>query len=377
MRTLGVETVLRSGSVTPVLPYARPAKFGISQPEVAEVLREMRDFNDWPGTWEKSARRYENLADGLTQQLANSLTARDAYVHASYIYHLAQLYCRDSETKARLHSKSVATYQEACRYLDPPITEVNISFNGLQIPGYLRLPSGENRAESVPWVLLVDGADTTKEEAHYQAEAFVNGNLAVFYFDGPGQGVLRLSSKVELGTYENAISQIITALIRKFPALNPEKIGIYGISTGGYLALRSACHDDRIKAIVSVGGFIDARGYFNSPITTQESVQALFGIESRDKMVQFLREKISIRDSVRNLRKRQLIVYGGRDHLVPREEIDDLMQEVGEWATLIVFKEGTHALQNVDHIVRPLVADWAAEAIINDRQLDLGFIDGF
>lgn len=62
--------------------------------------------------------------------------------------------------------------------------------------------------------------------------------------------------------------------------------------------------------------------------------------------------------------------------MVPREEIDDLMQEVGTWATLSVFKEGTHALQNVDHVVRPLVADWMAEAIINNRQLDLGFVDG-
>ena len=119
MRSLGVEAVLRSGAVTPVLPYARPAKFGIAQPEVAEALGKMRDFNDWPGVRETSAHRYETLTDGMAKQMASSLTARDAYVHASYTYHLAQLYCRDSKTKARLHSK-LATYEAACRFFEPP-----------------------------------------------------------------------------------------------------------------------------------------------------------------------------------------------------------------------------------------------------------------
>jgi dienelactone hydrolase len=181
---------------------------------------------------------------------------------------------------------------------------------------------------------------------------------------------------VELGNYEDAVSQIITDLLQQFPALDPEKIGIYGISTGGYLALRCACRDDRINAVVSVGGFMDARGYFNSPITTQESVRTLFGVETREKMVRFLQEKVSIREMVRDLRRHQLIVYGGRDHLVPREEIDELIHQVGEWATLRVFEEGTHALQNVDHLVRPLVADWMAEAVIHDRRLNFRFIDG-
>jgi 2,6-dihydroxypseudooxynicotine hydrolase len=376
MRTAGVEAALRSGSVTPVLPYARPAKFGISQPEVAAVLNDMRDFDDWPAAWDKAAQRYVTLADGMSNQFANSLTARDAYVHASYIYHLAQLYCRDPEIKARLHSQSVANYHAASRYFDPPVSEVDILYKGLRIPGYLRLPSRATSAGRYPWALLVDGADTTKEEAHYQAAAFLERNLAVFYFDGPGQGELRSASKVELGNYEDAVSQIITDLLQQFPALDPEKIGIYGISTGGYLALRCACRDDRINAVVSVGGFMDARGYFNSPITTQESVRTLFGVETREKMVRFLQEKVSIRDMVRDLRRHQLIVYGGRDHLVPREEIDELIHQVGEWATLRVFEEGTHALQNVDHLVRPLVADWMAEAVIHDRRLNFRFIDG-
>lgn len=376
MRALGVEAVLRSGSVTPVLPYARPAKFGISQPEVAQVLNDMRDFNDWPAAWEKAAEPYVILAEGVSKEIGNSLAARDAYVHASYIFHLAQLYCRDPETKARLHLRSVANYHAASRYFDPPIRKVEIPFDGLRIPGYLRLPSRESGAEKYPCVLLVDGADTTKEEAHYQAEAFVERNLAVFYFDGPGQGELRLSSKVELGHYEDAVSHIITDLVQRFPMLDAEKIAIYGISTGGYLALRCACRDDRIKAVASVGGFMDARGYFDSPITTQESVRALFGIPSREKMIQFLQERISIRQSLRNLRTPQLIIYGGRDHLVPREEIDDLIQEVGEQATLRVFEQGTHALQNVDHIVRPLVADWLAEMMINKHRLNVSFIDG-
>lgn len=373
MRVLGVEPVLRSGCVTPVLPYARPAKFRISQLEVAEVLSSMKDFDDWPGCWEKSAKLHETIAEACVAR-DRRITARDAYLHASYIYHLGQLYARDHKTKQHLHLKSVETYRAAGRHFTPPLQEVKIRFGRLEVPGYLRVPIGKQK---VPWVLLVDGADATKEEAHYQAEAFLERGMGVFYFDGPGQGELAGISKVNLGCYERTVSEITRALIKDYPVLNPKRVGIYGVSTGGYLALRVAGYDDRIKAIVSVGGFYDARGFLKSPKPTQESLRSLFGLKSISETARFIAERVSIEKVVRKIRRPLLVVYGSRDHLVPRNEIDDLVKASGQWATLKVFREGTHALQNVDHVVRPMVADWMASSIMNRKPLDLSYLDGF
>jgi len=371
MRVLGVERVLRSGVVTPVLPYARPTKFQITQPEVAAAMEEMSDFDDWPGSWEKVAFRNERL--GLhAEELKSAITAKRAFVHASYLYHLAQLYSRDTDMKTRLHKKSVETYRRASRHFSPSAQPQTIRFEGLAVPGYLRIP---NTHRQTPWVILIDGADTTKEEAHYQAEAFLERGLAVFYFDGPGQGELRDCSNLQLGQYERAISEIITTLGARYPSLSKDKIGVYGISTGGYLALRAAIFDSRIMAVASVGGFIDARGYFSSPITTQQSMSSLFGKPSIEEMGRFIREEIDIKHQVRTLERPILAVYGGRDHLVPREEIDDLARACGSWVTTAIFKNGTHALQNVDPVVRELVPDWMVSALI-DKPIDISFVRG-
>lgn len=371
MRVLGVEAVLRSGCVTPVLPYARPTKFGITQPEVDEALRDMKDFDDWPASWEKAALRHEDLARNITA-LPISNTVRDSFIHASYMYHLAQLYARDPETKRRLHKRAVETYRDATKYFSPPVEVIKILFEELEIPGYLRMPAVD---KNVPWVILVNGADTTKEEAHYQAEAFLDRGLAVFYFDGPGQGELRYCSKVQLGLYDRVISEIITVVTQKCPLLSQGKIGIYGISTGGYLSLRAAIFDDRIDAVVSVGGFVDARGFFNSPITTQESMCSLFGKDSIEEMGRFIKDELDIKGSLHKLQKPLLIVYGGRDHLVPKDEIDDLARACDKWVAKAVFKDGTHALQNVDLVVRSLVGDWMASVLAFNAPLDIRLIN--
>ncbi|MDP2602167.1 MAG: prolyl oligopeptidase family serine peptidase [Deltaproteobacteria bacterium] len=371
MRAMGVEPVLRAGCVTPVLPYARPAKFGISQPEVAEALERMKDFDDWPSSWEASAMRYEAFAKACATQ-NQRITAKAAYVHTSYLYHLAQLYARDPEAKARLQGKSVETYRAGGQFFEPPLECVKVKYEEFHIPGYLRLPAAQSRT---PWVLLTDGADSTKEEAHFQAEAFLERGLGVFYFDGPGQGELRRETRLVLGDYEKAVSQVITTLTQIYSLLDPDRIGVYGISTGGYLALRSAAHDARLKAIASVGGFYDARGFFESPVSTQKSMASMFGIKNASEMARFIKEKIDLKDVVPTLRRPLLVIHGGRDHLVPDAEIDDLAKAAGDLAQVRVFRQGTHALQNVDHVVCPVVADWMATALIENRQMDLNFLD--
>src|SRR6185369_3439261 len=110
--------------------------------------------------------------------------------------------------------------------------------------GYLRVPYGTRLA---PVVVLFNGTNAVKEELHWWSDALLERGIATITFDGPGLGETfhRLSSVAEPRPIGTAIlNQIATR-----PDLDPEAVAFIGMSLGGYMAIRMATHDPRIKAV--------------------------------------------------------------------------------------------------------------------------------
>ncbi len=126
------------------------------------------------------------------------------------------------------------------------------------MPGYLRLPTDADRP---PIVLMIGGADTNKEELHHWSTCSSRCGLAVLAFDGPGQGELsaryqRLTMRFE--TYHRAVATAIS-YVQGRSEVDGDRLGIFGNSLGGYLALDAAVRDHRVGAVICNGGFYDAQ----------------------------------------------------------------------------------------------------------------------
>jgi pimeloyl-ACP methyl ester carboxylesterase len=113
-----------------------------------------------------------------------------------------------------------------------------------------------------PLVFLCHGYKSNRAELLTLASTFQeNGyNLFIFDFRGHGTNPVRLST---LGIRE---TQDLLSALKTFtgrPDVDPDRVGVWGVSLGAYVALSAAIESDKIKAIVvdspfqSPGSFVE------------------------------------------------------------------------------------------------------------------------
>lgn len=95
-------------------------------------------------------------------------------------------------------------------------------------------------------MVVVPGLDSAKEEFLDLVSALLARGLAVFAMDGPGQGVLAATT-----TFRPDYEQVVS---RAIDALGVARIGLVGLSLGGYFAARTAALEPRVAAVATVSG---------------------------------------------------------------------------------------------------------------------------
>jgi transcriptional regulator with XRE-family HTH domain len=105
---------------------------------------------------------------------------------------------------------------------------------------------------------LYNGFDVTKELLYgFIREEFADRGIACLVIDTPGTGEpLRLSNVPSRPDYEVPTTAIVDYVVTR-PDIDPERIGLLGISLGGYYAPRGASFERRIRACAAWGGVWD------------------------------------------------------------------------------------------------------------------------
>ena len=76
-------------------------------------------------------------------------------------------------------------------------------------------------------------------------------------FEGPGQGEVIRSQKIPFRpNWETVVTPVVDFALG-LAEVDPERVGLVGISFGGYLAPRAAAYEHRLKVCVSNGGVYD------------------------------------------------------------------------------------------------------------------------
>jgi pimeloyl-ACP methyl ester carboxylesterase len=113
----------------------------------------------------------------------------------------------------------------------------------------LRRPPGADRPSLV---ILLPGLDSTKEEFFRWEDVFLARGVATVSLDGPGQGETGYHTHIR-PDYEVAPAALLDHLQDR-PDLDLDRVGVVGVSLGGYYAPRTAAFEPRVKAVCAIGG---------------------------------------------------------------------------------------------------------------------------
>ena len=142
-------------------------------------------------------------------------------------------------------------------------------------------------------------------------------------------------------------------------SIDPDRIGAFGVSLGGYYAARSAAFEPRVRAAVALAGpYCWALDWDILPPQTRATFQRRSGAateaEARERMAALTLEHAAFR-----ITSPLLVAAGGRDRLVPPYQAERLSREA-PGAELMLDPDGTHGLTNHAFESRSKMADWLA-----------------
>lgn len=189
------------------------------------------------------------------EKLGHKQTASDYYFNACSLFRIADYGIRGvNEEKFRIYGKLVDSFHKSKELTCYEKVEfVEVPFEGNSMPGYLVLP--DHIDKETPVIIYVPGATGFKEENYTAPKKLWERGAVSIIFDGPGQGEALLNRNMYLtaDNYDRAIKAVVDFI--KEDGRFGNKIGLMGVSYGGYLAASGAiyCGDD-IKALVSRGG---------------------------------------------------------------------------------------------------------------------------
>lgn len=291
------------------------------------------------------------------------LSARDEYHRAAKCFGRAQwAVFADNELKRELHAQCVAAYGRVVELNDYPMEKIEIEFGGGRMFGVLHLPIG---AVSAPCVLFCPGLDMIKEDyPNPENNALVKRGLAVFSFDGPGHGESRLNGGLRWqieprhDNYGAAAHALVDYLSGR-PEIDPERIGIFGISQGSYWAPIMAGVEPRLKACACMMGSFYEQGFDLGQPTFKENLMYMTGSDTEEEVDEII-PNITLDGLEQDVRCPLLVLHGELDELTPEEDARRFVNRAvyAEPRELVIFENEFHPLGGVSPQAFNKVADW-------------------
>jgi dienelactone hydrolase len=147
-----------------------------------------------------------------------------------------------------MYQKVHDCFRKAQRLMNSNCERVEIPYMGGFIAGLFVRADGV--AGPAPVVLSLNGLDSTKEMLYPNAitRQLTERGLSVFYIDQPGTGeALRLQNMPAVCNAEEWASKVVDYLETR-PDVDPKRIGVMGVSLGGYYTPRAMAFEPRFAA---------------------------------------------------------------------------------------------------------------------------------
>lgn len=243
--------------------------------KIIEKTREIKDLATWFEVWSTLGNEYKNTSQ---------------YLRTAYAYRMAEFFLKES------HSQKNPMYEESYKYFHLAFQEMNLNYTMHEIPfmnSYIH--SLFFKSENEKSVLLICGGyDSFIEEFVPALIDFTNSGYTVILFEGGGQGKTLKNGLTFMADWEKPTSCVLDYFKIK-------SCTMVGISWGGYLAVRAAAFESRIRAVVAYdvleNGFLCMTDMFPFMIKYMVRYFVLHKWEkSANYILKFLRKKSLIAD---------------------------------------------------------------------------------
>lgn len=331
---------------------------GVDYNDFFRTTARIQRWDAWCREWVATGDVHHQLAV-QAQARGNTRSAGEAYIGAALCYHFGKFLFQDYlDEYMSAAARSVEASAKGLKLLDPTGERVEIPFHGATMVGTLRRPSD---VDAPPLVLLLPGLDSTKEEFFYWENVFLKRGLATFSLDGPGQGECGYHSQIR-PDYEVAVSTALDVLTKR-KDIDPDRIGLAGVSLGGYYAPRAAAFESRVKAAVgNCGPWNFGECWERLPGLTRAAFSYHSGATS-DEDAEVRAHTLTLDGAAQKIKQPLLIIHGKLDRLIPWEQAHKIVDAVGSNAELVMFENGNHVCNNIPYMYRPLTADWLKEKL--------------
>ena len=330
---------------------------GVDYNDFVATTGRIERWDDWLDAWCTNADMHGGLAEEAATK-ERRLTAGEAWARATVAYHFAKfVWVVDPGRSRAAADKAVAAMAKTHEYLDPEAERIEVPLDGGRVVGNLRRPAGEQRP---PLVLLVPGLDSPKEEFFRLENVFLDRGMATLSMDGPGQGESGYELPIR-ADYDVAVTAVLDAIAARTD-LDLDRVGLFGVSVGGYYAPRVLAFEPRVKAGVGLSGpyrFSDI--WDQVPPQTRETFVAKSFASDNDEGRAKAAE-LDLSGVAERIRQPYLAITGKLDRLIPWAQTERAAREAPN-GTFLLHEDGNHGCANVPYKTRPVAADWLRERL--------------
>jgi dienelactone hydrolase len=342
---------------------------GFKPEDLKAVYTKVTGRRSFPKAWRKRAATLERMAEAAEAR-GRAVTARGLYHRAALCYGRAQhlIPVHKNPDKIAACEGLYRCYDRVIALSDSAMEKAAIGFGGGQnAHAVMHRAPGSGRK---PTIVMLPGMDAIKEDVvNPFANPYAERGMNACAIDGPGQGECNFNAVWQTErNYEEAVSAVIDWLITR-DDVDPDKIGIMGMSMGSRWGVLAAAHDGRIKAVC---GQMANVGSFDMIFEqAQPNFKRIFmymtNYADESEFDGFVSRLARVPDAARDVKCPHLLVAGDMDELCAPDDIDAFRSNLAGPTELWLYEGVFHPMGEVAAEIYPAIADWLLTSLQEGR----------
>jgi len=224
----------------------------------------------------------------------------------------------------------------------------------MMIPAFLYLPPTLREGEKAPCLLYLHNGTEKQAKPDFSIlfQYFVNRGYAVMApnvrgSDGYGKTYEYLDDKEKRSNSVRDVADAVQYIRREVPRIDAERIAVFGIADGGFLALAALTENPELFAAgISVAGIADLESFLENTVPWRRKFyEAEYGALETERG---LLKSLSPIHRIDRFRAPLLLIHGRSDSRAPVSEAERLAQalrERGQSVELVVYDDEGHWLR--------------------------------
>ena len=328
-------------------------------------------------TWVKMADKLPELA-AEDEAHGRLISSGDKLLRAAnYMITAERLQAHGSEGRKALYERVLQSFAKGLKQTGAEARPVKIPYEGTYLSAIF-VPA-RNAQGPQPLLVQVNGLDSTKEMKYLVGlpEWLARRGVASLIVDQPGTGdALRLRGLTARYDSEHWASPVVDWLETQ-PEVDPRRIGMEGVSLGGYYAPRAVAFEPRFACGIAWGANHDWRDVQKKRLEREgdfpvppywNHVCWVWGAKDIDEFMA-IAENVHLDDILDRIRVPFLVTHGEKDSQIPlkwaQRTYDQLINSPKRELKIFTEREGGAQHASFDNSINAgaYIADWVAETL--------------